>query len=141
MNIKHRALLSKKKVLFSSEKRSNLEGLDRLQYYWHNLRTTEKSFSIRQNDVGKIMVWRGFSASQKTKLAILKGFQDSKKYLQTLQNTSLSFATANHEGWILQQDKASLHTFTVTKICFCANSVERLSWSARSFDLNAMEYF
>ena len=45
-------------VLFSDEKRFNVEGLDGVNNYWHEFRKSEELLSKRQNG-GGIMLWEG----------------------------------------------------------------------------------
>lgn len=46
-----------RKIIFSDEKKFNLDGPDGFAYYWHDLRTEEKIFSKRQSGGGSVMVW------------------------------------------------------------------------------------
>jgi hypothetical protein len=43
-------------VIFSDEKKFNLDGPDGLKYYWHDLREENESFFSRQNGGGSRMV-------------------------------------------------------------------------------------
>jgi len=43
-------------VIFSDEKRFNLNGPDGWAYYWHDMRTEPKVFSKRQSCGGSVMV-------------------------------------------------------------------------------------
>ena len=61
-----------KKVIFSDEKKFNLDGPDGFAYYWHDLRKDKLIFSKRQNGGGSVMVWGGFSANGTTSIAITK---------------------------------------------------------------------
>ncbi|OQR88375.1 hypothetical protein ACHHYP_20303 [Achlya hypogyna] len=49
-------------IIFSDEKKFNLDGPNGWQYYWHHLRHDEQLFSRRQNGGGSVMVWGAFSA-------------------------------------------------------------------------------
>jgi hypothetical protein len=43
-------------IVFSDEKKFNLDGPDGLQYYWHDLRKEEQTFLSRQNGGGGVMI-------------------------------------------------------------------------------------
>ena len=44
------------KIIFSDEKRFNLDGPDGWSHYWHDLRTEPKIFRKRQSGGGSVMV-------------------------------------------------------------------------------------
>lgn len=50
-----------KKVIFSDEKKFNLDGPDCVQYYWHDLRKDKEVKMSRNFGGGSLMVWGGFS--------------------------------------------------------------------------------
>ncbi|KAH9118431.1 hypothetical protein LEN26_012103, partial [Aphanomyces euteiches] len=60
-------------IVFSDEKKFNLDGPDCLQYYWHDLRKEEQTFMSRQNGGGSVMIWAGFSSKGLTDVAFLEG--------------------------------------------------------------------
>nr|CCA18274.1 Transposable element Tc3 transposase putative [Albugo laibachii Nc14] len=127
-------------VVFSDEKKFNLDGPDGFQYYWHDLRKEPEVYSNRQMGGGSVMVRAAFSAGGESALAVLKGHQDSVCYQRTLEKFLLPFARAAHPlGYAFQQDNASIHTASGTKIWFQTHGVD-LMWSpAKSPDLNPME--
>lgn len=47
------------KVIFTDEKKWNLDGPDGLRYYWHDLRKEPRYFSKRNFGGGSLMVWGG----------------------------------------------------------------------------------
>ena len=53
------------KVIFSNEKKFNLDGPDRCQFYWHDLRKVEQTFSKRPFGGGSLIIWRAFSIKGK----------------------------------------------------------------------------
>ena len=71
-------------IIFSDEKKCNLDGPDGFQYYWCDLRKEEQIFSKRQNRGGNVMVWSAFYRHGKSELTILKGTQMSENYIKTL---------------------------------------------------------
>ncbi|VDP48585.1 unnamed protein product, partial [Heligmosomoides polygyrus] len=50
-----------KKVVFSDEKKWNLDGPDGYRHYWRDLRKEERVFSRRNFGGGSLMVWTAFS--------------------------------------------------------------------------------
>ncbi len=62
-------------IIFSDEKKCNLDAPDGWQYYWHDLRKEEQYFSKRASGGGSVMVWATFSAQGKTQIPFLKGSQ------------------------------------------------------------------
>jgi len=128
------------KLLFSDEKRFNLDGPDGLHSYWHDLRCEEKVLSRRQNGGGGIMVWGGISVHGRTNLVVLKGRQATGNYLKTMEEYLLPFTDDNMPvEWIYQQDNAPIHVSSGAKEWFVSNGVRLMKWPARSPDLNPIE--
>jgi len=48
------------KVVWSDEKKFNLDGPDGFSYYWHDLRKEEEIFSTRAQGGGSVMIWASF---------------------------------------------------------------------------------
>ncbi|KAF0748806.1 hypothetical protein AaE_007242 [Aphanomyces astaci] len=127
-------------VVFSDEKKFNLDGPDGLQYYWHDLRKDEQTFLSRQNGGGGVMIWAGFSSQGRTEVAVLQGRQDSYAYCDTVANYLLPFVHAHHpDGFVFQQDNASIHASQETRAILAEHNVPLLSWPALSPDLNPIE--
>ncbi|KAI8120489.1 Transposable element Tc3 transposase [Lucilia cuprina] len=57
------------KVLFSDEKKFNLDGPDGFQYYWHDLQKDKEVRMSRNFGGGSLMIWGGFSIKGKLPLA------------------------------------------------------------------------
>ncbi|GBN14476.1 Transposable element Tc3 transposase [Araneus ventricosus] len=70
----------------------------------------------------------------------IAGRQNHKDYVQKLETELLSYGSDwVGENWIYQQDGASIHTAQGVKKWFDDNSVQVLSWPAKSPDLNIVE--
>jgi transposase len=129
-------------IIWSDEKKWNLDGPDGYNYYWADLTRRREHFSKRQNGGGGVMVWGGFSSRGTTELAFLEGKQDAEAYIATLSDHLLPFAHANHgDGYFFQQDNASIHTAGVVARWFEEPDidVEVIQWPAKSPDLNPIE--
>uniref|UniRef100_T1IJT4 Transposase Tc1-like domain-containing protein n=1 Tax=Strigamia maritima TaxID=126957 RepID=T1IJT4_STRMM len=66
-------------VLFSDEKKFNLDGPDGWTHYWHDLRKESGVFSKRQMGGGSVMVWGTFGFNGITDLAFITTRMNSQK--------------------------------------------------------------
>ncbi|KAG3109322.1 hypothetical protein PI125_g11048 [Phytophthora idaei] len=128
------------RVIFSDEKKFNLDGPDGMQYYWDDLRTEKETFYSRQNGGGSVMIWGGFSSKGTTDIAFFLGHQHSLDNQETLTSYLLPFGEAMHDGsYVFQQDNASIHSSNSTKSFLKDLDVTVLEWPALSPDLNPIE--
>jgi IS30 family transposase len=106
-------------IIFSDEKKWNMDGPDGLQHYWRDLRQPPRQTNSRQMGGGSVMVWVGFSALGKTELAVLVDRQASSHYVYTLSEYLLHFAHRHYGvAFVFQQDNAAIHTSRETMAFF-----------------------
>uniref|UniRef100_A0A914EK45 Transposase Tc1-like domain-containing protein n=1 Tax=Acrobeloides nanus TaxID=290746 RepID=A0A914EK45_9BILA len=90
------------KVIWSDEKKFNLDGPDGYRYYWHDLRKEKRYFSRRVHGGGGVMVWGAFCQGGRLDLS----FPDLRLNSQrTTQHKSLVGTTSS-----LSSAMASLFT-------------------------------
>jgi hypothetical protein len=128
------------KMIFSDEKKWNLDGPDGFRYYWHDLRTEKNTFFSRQNGGRSVMVRAAFWADGTVKIAFLDGKQKAAVYVWTLSEyrlpaVHLRFGTE----FVFQQDNGSIHTSNETTEFFVEHSIDKIDWSANSPDFNPIE--
>jgi transposase len=128
------------KVVFSDEKKWNLDGPDGSQYYWHDLRDDPRWFTKRAQGGGSIMTWAGFGANGKTELKIIQGRMNSTAYQELLADALLPCGAAiGGPEWIFQQDNAPIHVSRSSVQWMQNNGVGTIKWPALSPDLNPIE--
>ncbi|VDO64245.1 unnamed protein product [Heligmosomoides polygyrus] len=82
-------------VIFSDEKRFNLDGPDGNRFYWHYLRKEKEYFPRRNFGGGTVMVWAAFHAEGKLPLAFTSARMDADEYQQLLETHLLPFLQQN----------------------------------------------
>ena len=98
-------------IIFSDEKKWNLDGPDGLQHYWRDMRVIIRQTNRRQMGGESVMVWGGFSGVGKTELANLVGNQKSEDYIYTIFEYLLPFAHRKFgTEFLFPQDHAAIHT-------------------------------
>ncbi|KAF0710714.1 hypothetical protein AaE_012414 [Aphanomyces astaci] len=98
------------KIIWSDEKKVNLDGPDGMQCYWRDLRFDKESFFSRKFGGRSVMVWAAFSADGASEIAFLEGNQNSAKYFWTLEDYLFPFAHFLYgDEFVFMQDGASIH--------------------------------
>ncbi|KUF99275.1 4-aminobutyrate aminotransferase [Phytophthora nicotianae] len=127
-------------IIFSDEKKWNLDGPDSFQRYWRDLRQPPRQTKRRQAEGGSVMVWVAFSSLSKSPLAVLVGKQNSDDYVYTVSEYLFPFAHLNYgTGFIYQQDNASIPASKRTEEFFAEQDVNVLDRPSKSPDLNPIE--
>ena len=127
-------------VIFSDEKKFNLDGPDGFHSYWHDLRKEEKLMSRRVHGGASLMVWAAFCFHGKTQIVMRPCKGDSAVYQRLLERHLVPFIRELGGGqWTFQQDGASVHRSASTMDWLKDRNIVVLEWPALSPDLNPIE--
>ncbi|KRJ97477.1 uncharacterized protein Dyak_GE28378, isoform C [Drosophila yakuba] len=127
-------------VIFSDEKKWNLDGPDGCHKYWRDLRHPRETRHKRNFGGGSLMVWAAFGYAGKSRICFIPTKTNSEIYTQLLEEELIDFATELYaDNWTFQQDNAPIHTSRATKTFFSSKSIPLLEWPAISPDLSPIE--
>lgn len=127
-------------VIFSDEKKFNLDGPDGCHKYWRDTRRELETRHARNFQGGSVMIWAAFGYLGKSPICFVSHKMTSEKYVELLDNVLIDFGD-NLWGlnWIFQQDNAAIHSARYTKNFLDEKNVPLLQWPAISPDLNPIE--
>lgn len=128
------------KVVFSDEKKFNLDGPDACQRYWADKRSERQTRKSRNFGGGSLMIWAAFSYTGRSPICIISTKMTSNKYVELLDDVLITFGDDYMpEDWIFQQDNASIHSAKTTKKILSERNIPMLDWPACSPYLNPIE--
>ena len=127
-------------VIFSDEKRFNLDGPDGYRYYWHHVGRERLSYFRRPRCQKCVMVWGAISTEGKLDIIVTPMPMISEHYLGVLREGLQPFYR-KHRGkkFIFMQDNTSVHTSRVTTAWLKKKNIKVLPWPANSPDINPIE--
>ncbi len=129
-----------RKVVWSDEKKFNLDGPDGFSYYWHDLRKEEEIFSCRVQGGGSVMIWASFGWGGKSSICFVDGRMNSNGYREVLKNHLVDIGNSiGGSDWIFQQDNAPVHRAKVNISWFKSQNIKVLPWPSLSPDMNPIE--
>jgi transposase len=128
------------KMVWSDEKKFNLDGPDGFNYYWHDLRK-EKCFSTKRNNGGgSVMIWASFGYFGKSEICFIDSRLNAKRYREILKNHLVDIGhLIGGSDWLFQQDNAPVHRAKANKPWFNRNKIKVIKWPSLSPDLNPIE--
>ncbi len=98
------------KVVFTDEKRFNLDGPDGFNYYFHDLKKDELFLSRRHNRTAGVMIWGAISYYGPIQITIVDKSLTAISYVDILKNARPQINELfGRENWALQQDNAPIH--------------------------------
>lgn len=128
------------KVVFSDEKKFNIDGPDGYNYYFHDLNKEELFLSRRHSREGGIMVWGAISYYGTIELVFVSHKMTATTYKNILEEAFPKFNDFfGPIPWTYQHDNAPIHTARAVKQWINQQGVQLLDWPPYSPDLNPME--
>lgn len=124
------------KVVYSDEKKFNLDGPDGYRYYWHDLRKEERVFSKRNFGGASVMVWAAFDATGMLPVIFITTRMDSADYQQLLEENLLPYWV---DTYMFLHDNAPIHASRSTVNWLADKQISVINHPPCSPDLNPIE--
>ena len=127
-------------VVWSDEKKFNLDGPDGFSYYWHDLRKEQELFSSRAQGGGSVMIWGAFSLNGQSEICFIDTRLKALDYQNILKKHLVDIGEKiGGEKWVFQQDNAPVHRAKVNLNWFNREKINVIPWPSLSPDLNPIE--
>ena len=127
-------------VVFSDEKKFNLDGPDGWKSYWHDLRKEKAIHSKQHSGGGSLMVWGCFGFNGVGVLEFISGRMSGEDYRKLLQVSLIPVGPAiGGENWVFQHDNAPIHCCKIVKQFLSRSGTSVLDWPAKSAELNPIK--
>lgn len=129
-------------VIWTDEKRFNLDGPDFYSQFWYDLRKETPRRVSRRFGGGSVMFWGAFSASGIRCIVKVDGSLNAERYKQLLQQNLVPLLPRRRQQlqkFVFQQDNAAPHTAKSTIEFLHATFASVMEWPALSPDLNPIE--
>lgn len=126
------------KVIFTDEKKFNLDGPDNWKSYVRMGRRIVRN--KRQMGGGSIMIWGMILPNGELVVRRIIGNQSSEKYKTLLSSFAVPYIRKKYfDNFIFQQDNCSIHVSKSMMEYFDEAGISLLNWPSRSPDLNIIE--
>ena len=127
-------------VVFSNEKKFNLDGPDGYKYYFHDLRKEKRFLNRNYSCVGGVIKWNGISYYGTCELQFVSSKMNSITYKGVIEKAFQHFDNIfGPIPWTFQLDNAPIHTARAVKQWISGQNVQLPEWPPYSSDLNIIE--
>ena len=127
-------------ILFSDEKKFNLDGPDGNSFYYHDTRKPKLLQNKRHSGGGGTMLWGVMGYDEGFTTCFVGGNMNSEVYQRVLHETLVPWANPfSDENTIFMQDNASIHRSNSTMAWLENHNIPVLQWPTRSPDMNPIE--
>lgn len=90
-------------VIFSDEKKFNLDVPDEFQMSWQDLRFPRQTRCARNFQGGSVMLWAAFGYRDKSNICFISNKMNAERYVELLYSELIEFAGEHYgDNWVFQ---------------------------------------
>ena len=120
-------------VVFSDEKKFNLDGPDGYNYYFHNLRKEKRFLNRNHSCVSAVIVWGAISYYGICELQFVSSKMNATTYKGVIEKAFQHFDNIfGPIPWTFQHDNAPIYTARAVKQWISGQNVQLLEWPSYS---------